>query len=319
MHGTLGVVMDPISSINPDKDTSLALLLAAQERGWQIYYMELPDLGLADGRAVGKVRPITVTDDAQDCYRLGAADSIELGELDGILMRKDPPVDSNYIYATHILEAAERTGTVVANRPTGLRDAQEKLFTAHFPDCSVASRVSADPAVLRHFIQEQGAAVVKPLDGMGGESVFVVRAGDANTSVILETLTGRGRRYAMAQRYLPEIAAGDKRILMIDGEPFDYALARVPADGETRGNLAAGGEGHAVLLSDRDRWLCERIAPALMARGLWFAGLDVIGDYVTEINFTSPTCVRELERATGAPIGQRIIAGLETRINAAAD
>lgn len=311
--------MDPIASITPDKDTSLALLLAAQARGWRIYYMELPDLDLVDGRPIARARRISVSDDPQHYYRLGDASPIELGELDAILMRKDPPVDSNYIYATHILEAAERVGTVVANRPTGLRDAQEKLFTAHFPDCCVASRVSADPAALRHFIQEQGAAVLKPLDGMGGESVFVIRAGDANTSVILETLTARGRRYAMAQRYLPEIAAGDKRILMVDGEPFDCALARVPADGETRGNLAAGGEGHAVALSDRDRWLCERIAPGLMQRGLWFAGLDVIGDYVTEINFTSPTCVRELERATGTPIAQRIIAGIETRTSAAAD
>jgi glutathione synthase len=223
-------------------------------------------------------------------------------------------VDNTYIYATHILEAAERAGVIVANRPAGLRDGQEKLFTAHFPDCCAASRISMDPTALRQFVREQGAAVLKPLDGMGGESVFAVRDGDPNTSVIIETLTARGRRYAMAQRYLPEISAGDKRILVIDGEPVPYALARVPAAGETRGNLAAGGRGHAVALTDHDRWIADQIAPALMARGLWFAGLDVIGDHLTEVNFTSPTCLRELEKETGEAIAERVIASIEGRV-----
>lgn len=313
MGGTLGVVMDPLDTITPYKDTSLALLLAAQHRGWQLYYMELADLGLVDGRPLARARPLTVHDDDADWYRLGEAQARELTSLDAVLMRKDPPVDSSYIYATHILEAAERGGTVVANRPRGLRDAQEKLFTAHFPACCAPTRVSMDPSALRQFVRDNEAAVLKPLDGMGGESVFVVRDGDPNASVMIETLTARGRRYAMAQRYLPAISEGDKRILVIDGEPAPYALARVPAAGETRGNLAAGGRGHAVALTDNDRWIANQVAPALMARGLWFAGLDVIGDHLTEVNFTSPTCLRELEKATGEGIAERVIAGLEAR------
>jgi glutathione synthase len=314
MGRSLGVVMDPINGIKPAKDTSLGLLLAAQRVGWALWYMELPDLELGAGRAYARMRPVIVYDDEDDWYRLGEPETHDLGSLDAILMRKDPPVDNTYIYATHILEAAERAGVIVANRPAGLRDGQEKLFTAHFPDCCAASRISMDPTALRQFVREQGAAVLKPLDGMGGESVFAVRDGDPNTSVIIETLTARGRRYAMAQRYLPEISAGDKRILVIDGEPVPYALARVPAAGETRGNLAAGGRGHAVALTDHDRWIADQIAPALMARGLWFAGLDVIGDHLTEVNFTSPTCLRELEKETGEAIAERVIASIEGRV-----
>jgi glutathione synthase len=311
--------MDPIGAITPYKDTTLALLLEAQRRGWDLYYMEMLDLGLANGVAMARTRSLAVRDDPADYYRLGEPTTIELGALDGILMRKDPPVDSAYIYATHILEAAERAGTVVANRPAGLRDAQEKLFTAHFPQCCAETRVSADTATLRRFVQQQGAAALKPLDGMGGESVFVIRDGDPNTSVMLETLTARGRRYAMAQRYISQISAGDKRILIIDGEPVPYALARVPAQGETRGNLAAGGAGHAVELTDRDRWISQQVIPELSRRGLWFAGLDVIGDFLTEVNFTSPTCVRELTQATNIAIPGRILDGLEARMAAPAE
>jgi len=319
VNRSLGVVMDPIEAITPYKDTTLALLLEAQQRGWDLYYMALPDLGLTNGVAAARARALSVRDDPANHYHLGEARPIELADLDAVLMRKDPPVDSAYIYATHILEAAERAGTVVANRPAGLRDAQEKLFTAHFPQCCVATRVSADPAALRAFVREQGAAALKPLDGMGGESVFVIRDGDPNTSVILETLTGGGRRYAMAQRYITQISSGDKRILIIDGEPVSYALARIPAEGETRGNLAAGGQGHAVELTARDRWISQQVIPELTRRGLWFAGLDVIGDYLTEINFTSPTCVRELTQATGIAIAGRLLDGLEARVAARAE
>jgi len=314
MSRSLGVVMDPITDIQPRKDTTLALLLEAQRRGWHLSYMTLTDLGLTDGQPTARQRPLEVRDDPEDWYRLGDASESPLDHCDAVLMRKDPPVDSAYLYATHLLEAAERSGTVVANRPSGLRDAQEKLFTAHFPQCCPATLVSADPQALRSFIEARGTAVLKPLDGMGGESVFVVQHGDPNTSVIIETLTARGCRHVMAQQYLAEVAAGDKRIVMINGEPVDYALARVPADGETRGNLAAGGQGHAVALTERERWLCGCVAPALAARGLWFAGLDVIGGYLTEINFTSPTCVRELEKATELPIAERIIDDIEARL-----
>lgn len=312
----LGVVMDPIGQIKPYKDTTLAMLLEAERRQWEIRYMELADLALADGEAWATSRPLHVRDDNHRWHELGDPARHRLSELDLVLMRKDPPVDSEYLYATHILEAAERAGVLVANRPLALRDAQEKLFTAHFPQCCTATLVDMRSEPLRAFIREQGTAVLKPLYGMGGDSIFVVRDGDPNTSVIIESLTQRGTRYVMAQRYLPEIRDGDKRILLIDGEPVPYALARIPATGETRGNIAAGGRGRGVPLTERDRWICEQVAPALRDRGLWFVGLDVIGDSLTEINVTSPTCVRELDNQYGLNIAGQLFDVLERRVAA---
>ncbi len=292
----LGVVMDPIAAITPYKDTTLALLLEAQRRGWAIEYLELADLALRDGEPWGRMRPLRVQDDNHHWHDLGEARRAPLRDLDVILMRKDPPVEAAFIYATHILDVAEGAGVLVVNRPGALRDAQEKLFITHFPQCCTATLVDMRAEPIREFIHEQGHAVLKPLHGMGGEAIFVLRDGDPNTNVIIESLTRRGQQYLMAQRYLPEIRDGDKRIIVIDGEPVPYALARIPAAGETRGNIAAGGRGVGVALSERDRWICAQVAPELRRRGIWLAGLDVIGDALTEINVTSPTCVRELDQ-----------------------
>ena len=307
----LGIVMDPINAITPYKDTSLALLLAATRRQWQLNYFEPGDLHLCNGEAWGRSRLLTVRDDNHDWYDLGDAHDAPLRELDVILIRKDPPFDSGYLYATHILEQAEHAGVRVINRPRGLRDANEKLFTAWFPQCCAPTVVDADHARLRSFIREQGKAVLKPLDAMGGRSIFVVADGDPNTSVIIESLTEDGSRYVMAQRYLPEISAGDKRILVIDGRPVEYALARIPATGETRGNLAAGARGEAVPLTERDRWIVDQVGPSLLEHGLRFVGLDVIGDYLTEVNVTSPTCVRELDAQCGLDIASELLACIE--------
>jgi len=312
----LGVVMDPIDSIKPYKDTTLAMLLEAQRRGWDLHYMTLTDIALHGGDAWARSRTVQVWDDNADWFALGEPREHPLSSLDAILMRKDPPVDSEYIYATHILEAAERAGAAVFNSPRGLRDAQEKLFTAHFPELCAASLVSMEAATVKAFIHEHGKVVLKPLYGMGGEAVFVVEAGDPNTSVIIETLTHRGARYVMAQRYLPAIKDGDKRILVIDGEPVPYALARIPAAGETRGNIAAGGRGEGLSLTERDREICARVAPAIRQRGLGFVGLDVIGDWLTEINVTSPTCVRELDAIYDINISATYLDYVERTLNA---
>lgn len=311
----LGVVMDPIAAIKPYKDTTFAMLLEAERRGYQVRYLELADLVLDSGTAVGHSRPLEVRDAAADWFRLGQGEDHPLAELDVILMRKDPPADAEYLYATHILEAAERAGALVLNSPRGLRDAQEKLTAVLFPECCPPTLVTREPRRAREFVAEHGRAVLKPLYGMGGESIFVAAAGDPNLSVILETLSARGSCYFMAQRYLPEIRDGDKRILLIDGEPVPYALARIPAAGETRGNIAAGGRGQGVELSDRDRWICAQVAPALAERGLVFAGLDVIGDYLTEVNVTSPTCVRELDTQYGINISATFFDVIEQRVD----
>ncbi len=291
----LGVIMDPISGIKIGKDTTFAILLAAQRRGWEMLYMEMSDLFMRDGRPGARMRRLQVQDDAADWYCLAAERRAALSELDLILMRKDPPVDMEYLYSTCLLEQAEGEGVLVVNKPAGLRDANEKLIISHFPQCAAPTLVTRSAEMLRDFIEEHGDIILKPLDGMGGASVFRTHTQDANAAVIIETLTQHGRRFTMAQRYLKEIAQGDKRILMIDGRPLDYALARIPAPGEIRGNLAAGGRGKGVSLSERDRWICAQVAPVLRKKGLLFVGLDVIGDYLTEINVTSPTCVRELD------------------------
>lgn len=314
MSVRLGVVMDPIHAIKPWKDTTLALLLEAQRRGWTLHYMETGDLALRDGQPLGRSRALSVRDDNDDWFELSDPAWAPLEELDVILMRSDPPVDTAYVYATHVLELAELAGVQVINRPVALRDCNEKLYTAQFPQCCAPTLVSADADQLRAFTAEQGHVVLKPLDAMGGASIFVVRDGDPNTSVILETLTGHGALQIMAQRYLPEIRSGDKRILMIGGEPLPWALARIPREGETRGNLAAGGRGVGVELTDRDRWICEQVAPELRRRGLDFVGLDVIGDYLTEINVTSPTCVRELDAIYETNISARLLDLVDSRL-----
>ncbi len=295
----LAILMDPIESIKIQKDSSFAMLLAAQARGWTLLYMEQQDLFLSGGEAKAIMRNLRVMDQAGDWFELGEPRERRLGELDIILMRKDPPLDMEFIYTTYLLEQAEHAGALVVNRPSSLRNSNEKLFAAQFPDCCAPNLVSRDPGRLRDFLDEYGDIILKPLDGMGGASIFRVQENDPNISVILETLTEHGQRTAMAQKFIPEISAGDKRILMIDGEPVPYALARIPAKGETRGNLAAGGRGEGVELSERDRWICSQVGPELRKRGLIFVGLDVIGDYLTEINVTSPTCIRELDRIYG--------------------
>ena len=313
----LGVIMDPIGSIKVRKDSTLAMLLAAQARGWELYYMEQTDLALHDGEALASMRALTVYDDEEHWFELGEATEAPLSSLNVILMRKDPPFDMDYIYTTYLLERAETRGTLVVNRAQSLRDANEKLYTALFPQCTPPTLVASDAGRLRAFIDEHDEVILKPLEGMGGASIFYTRRGDQNTSVIIETLTHNGRRLAMAQRYIPEIREqGDKRILLVDGEPVPYALARIPAQGELRGNLAAGGTGVGVPLTERERWICDQVAPVLREKGLLFVGLDVIGDYLTEINVTSPTCIRELDRQFGLDIGGQLMDSIEARLSA---
>jgi glutathione synthase len=319
MHIRLGIVMDPISRIHYKKDSSLAMLMAAQARGWELQYLEPQDLYLEDGQAMGCMRPLSVKADPDEWYALGEARPAPLSELDVILMRKDPPFDNEFLYATHILEAAERAGVLVVNRPASLRDCNEKLFATQFPQCTPPNTVSRRADILRAFVKKHRDVILKPLDGMGGSMIFRIREGDPNLSVIIETLTNHGEQQIMAQRYVPEILDGDKRILMIDGEPVPYCLARIPQQGETRGNLAAGGRGEARPLTDRDRWIAAQVGPELRRRGLWFVGLDVIGDYLTEINVTSPTCIREIDAAFDTDIGGRLMDHLDALLNARPD
>ncbi|WKD49979.1 glutathione synthase [Microbulbifer spongiae] len=314
MNYSLGVVMDPIAQINVKKDTTLALLQAAQDSGFQLFYFEQTDLYLDNGRATGSGRPLRVFDDTERWFALDEPREVLLGELDTFLMRVDPPFDNEYIYSTYILEAAEREGTLVVNKPQSLRDCNEKIFATSFPQCSPPVLVSRDMPKLRMFHQTHRDVIFKPLDGMGGAGVFHCKPDGANLGAILEMLTGHGRRQIMAQRYIPEIKDGDKRILVIDGQAVPYCLARIPVGGETRGNLAAGGRGEARPLNDRDRWIVEQVAPTLKERGLLFVGLDVIGDYLTEINVTSPTCVREIDAAYDTKIGMRLMHAITLRL-----
>ncbi len=310
----LGIVMDPIQSIKAYKDSSFAMLLAARSRGWQLFYMEQADLYQHDGEVSASMRMLQVFDRDHDWFELSKPVNQPLGELDVILMRKDPPLDMEFLYSTYLLELAARKGVLVVNRADSLRNCNEKLFTGWFPQCCTPSLVSRDPSRLREFLNEHRDIILKPLDAMGGASIFRVTRDDPNISVILETLTELGHRTAMAQKFIPEISAGDKRILMIDGTPVPYALARIPAKGETRGNLAAGGRGEGVELSARDRWICEQVGPELRERGLLFVGLDVIGDYLTEINVTSPTCIRELDKIYGLDIASDLMDAIESKL-----
>ena len=312
----LGIIMDPISKIDPKTDTSFALLLKAQSYGWTLYYLEQKDLFLKYGRAWGHTRSIEMHEHPSDECTLGNYVEQPLDQLDIILMRKDPPVDMDYIYATHILDYAEQNGTLVVNRPQSLRDANEKLFATWFPQCMAPTLVSSCISQIKAFIQEQKTVVLKPLDNMGGENVFKSYSNDPNLTVIIEMLTRHGRSPAMIQRYIPEIIdEGDKRILLINGEPIPYALARVPKEGEFRGNLAAGGTGIGLKLSERDLWICSQVGPVLKEKGLLLVGIDVIGDYLTEINVTSPTCVRELEAQFDIDISGRILDCLSQLVN----
>lgn len=311
MARQIGVVMDPIRNIKIHKDSTFAMLLEAQQRGSTLFYMELADLWLDSGSSFATMRVLHVRDDPDDWFELEAPVERPLADLDLILMRKDPPFDMEYIYATYLLERAAGEGVRVVNEPQGLRDANEKLFTAWFPDLCPATLVTSQIERLRSFVAEQGEAVIKPLDGMGGTSVFRLKSDDPNVGVVAETLTQNGTRMAVAQRYLPEIKNGDKRILMINGKPVPYALARIPGKDDFRGNLARGARGEAVDLSERDRAIAARVGPELIKRGLIFVGLDVIGDYLTEINVTSPTCIRELDRACNLNIAGDLFDALE--------
>jgi glutathione synthase len=312
----LGIVMDPIGAINIKKDTSFAMLLEAQARGHVLWYMELNDLYLRDGRTYAHMRKLEVVRDANGWFRFLDEQDVPLDELDAVLMRKDPPFDQEYIYATYLLECAESRGLLVVNKPRSLRDANEKLFTSWFSHCCAPTLVAREASRFRAFLQEQGEIVLKPLDGMGGASIFRVGQNDPNISVILETMTQHNSRFAMAQRYLPEIVEGDKRILVINGEAVPYCLARIPQLGESRGNLAAGGRGEGRELTARDRWIVEQVGPTLREKGLLFVGLDVIGEYLTEINVTSPTCVQELDKQFGLNISALLFDQIEAIVKA---
>jgi len=311
----LGVIMDPIGSINYKKDSTLAMLLAASARGWQLFCMQQSDLYINNSTASAMMQPLEVKAEPQGWFTLDEAVDLPLNHLDVILMRKDPPFDMDYIYTTYILELAELEGTLVVNKPQSLRDANEKLFTTHFPQCCPETLISSQQIHLRKFLTQQKDIIVKPLEGMGGASIFRISEDDPNVGVILETMTQHGRRQIMAQRYIAEITEGDKRILLIDGKPVPYALARKAAKGETRANLAVGGYGEGVSLTERDYWICEQLAPTLKQKGLIFVGLDVIGDYLTEVNVTSPTCIRELDDQFGLNIGDQLMSCIAGKLN----
>lgn len=313
----LGIVMDPIADINIKKDSSFVMLLEAQKRGYELYYLEMSDLYLLDGRAYGTAKTLTVRNVAGDHY--GFRDDVELplSDLDVILMRKDPPFDTEFIYATYMLERAEDEGTLIVNKPQSLRDANEKLFTSWFSEHIPPTLVTRSEAKIRQFYQEHKDIILKPLDGMGGSSIFRVKQGDPNLGVIIETLTAHGEAYAMIQAFIPDISNGDKRILIVDGEPMPYCLARIPAEGETRGNLAAGGRGEARPLSEADWRIAKAIGPKLKEKGLIFVGLDVIGESVTEINVTSPTCIREIEAEFDVDITGALFDSIERRVEQA--
>jgi len=312
---SLVAIMDPIESIKPQKDSSLAMLLEAKKRGWRIYYGTLGDIWLRDGEAFGRLTTLQVADDSSNWFEYGEVAVSLLGDMDVILMRKDPPFDMEYVAATYILERAEEHGALVVNRPQSLRDANEKAVLAWFPNCAPPTLISRSLDEMRAFIAEHGQVVVKPLDRMGGQAVFVTNADDGNHNVILETVSRQGARYTMVQKYLPEITdSGDKRILLIDGQPIPMALARIPSPGDHRGNIVAGARTEVRTLTDRDMWICERIGPTLRDCGLIFVGIDVIGEFMTEINVTSATGIRELERATDLRITAQLFDAISSKL-----
>jgi glutathione synthase len=311
MSLNIAVVMDPIEHIKIKKDSSIAMLWAAAARGHKLWYLEQGDLFVRDGEAFGDMAGLTVFENYDQWFERGEKQARPLKDVDVILMRKDPPFDMNFVYSTYILEKAEQAGVLVVNKPQSLRDCNEKFFATHFPQCMVPTLITADMKKLRAFVQEQGDAIVKPLDGMGGTGIFRLSAGGPNIGATLESLTLNGSVPIMAQRYIPEISNGDKRILMINGEPVPYGLSRIPQGDEIRGNLAAGGRGEARELTDRERWIAAQVGPELKKRGLIFVGLDVIGDYLTEVNVTSPTCIREIDAAFNYGIADKLITKIE--------
>lgn len=312
----IGFVMDPIESINIKKDTTFAMMLEAQRRGYEIHYMQMQDLHLDQGVAFADTKIVSLEENPEHWFDIKTEQTIKLGDLDAVLMRKDPPFDTEYIYATYILERAEDDGALIVNKPQSLRDCNEKLFTAWFADLTPKTIVTRKAEKIKAFREEHGDVILKPLDGMGGASIFRVKENDPNVSVIIETLTNHGQNYCMAQTFVPDISNGDKRILIVDGEPMPYCLARIPPEGETRGNLAAGGRGEPRPLTETDRKIAETIAPTLKEKGLIFVGLDVIGDKVTEINVTSPTCVREIEATFDISITGKLMDAIERRVKA---
>ena len=310
----LAMLMDDISSIKPIKDSSFAVMLEAQKRGWDIYTFDSTDMFYGDGKVIANARKTLVKDSEHEWYKCGATEELQLTNIDVVFMRKDPPFDMDYIYATYLLEQAEDSGVLVMNKPSSLRDANEKLFALNFPDCIPETLVSSNIEKLSEFISKIKTAVVKPLDGMGGTDIFKLAKGDKNIEEVLLKITNQGSRYIMAQEFLPEIKDGDKRILLINGRPVDYALARIPAEGNFKGNLAAGAKGVGQPLSERDRYLCSQIAPMLIEKELMFVGLDVIGDYITEINVTSPTCIRELDSQFNLNISSILLDEVEAKL-----
>ncbi len=310
----IGIVMDPIGSITPYKDSSLAMLLEAERRGARIHYFEQKDVRLLSGKALGQSTLLRVRDDNDDWYEAGAQQQIELGELDAILMRKDPPFDMEYVYTTYILDRAEQDGALIVNAPQALRDMNEKAYTAWFPEITPTTLITRSMEEMKAFLDEHGHVVAKPLDGMGGRSIFVIRKGDKNANVVFETLTDYGTRYAMAQVFIPEIKAGDKRIILIDGEPVPHVLARIPSDEDNRGNMVAGAEAVGQEMSRRDYEICEQVGPVLRDAGVIFAGIDVIGDYLTEVNVTSPTGIRELDKQFGINIAGLMFDAIEAKL-----
>lgn len=308
----VGVVMDPIEGINVAKDSTFAMLLEMQRRGWGIFCMQQSDIFLQDGQVYAEIHELKVQDRIEDWFTILTTQTLPLHELDVILMRKDPPFNLNYIYTTYLLEQAERQDVLIVNKPQSLRDANEKLFTSWFANCCPPTLVSSNADLHKQFLQQHQEIILKPLDGMGGTQVFHVKQGDYNVNVILEMMTHFGTLPIMAQKFIPEIAAGDKRILMIYGEPVSYALARIPAAGEIRGNIAAGGSVQGRELSERDKWICAQVGPTLLNKGLVFVGLDVIGDYLTEINVTSPTCIRQFDKIYNLNISAQLMDNIET-------
>ena len=311
----LGIVMDPIAGVHYQKDSSLAMLFAAQRRGWHISYMEQSDLFVDKGLAFAYQRDIQLIENKDNFFKLGGPHIKALSDLDVILMRKDPPFDMNFIYSTYILELAEKGGVKIINKPQSLRDCNEKIFASHFPQCCVPTRITQKREQFIDFLKEYPVAVIKPLDGMGGESIFKIEHQGGNTEVIIETLTQRGRKPALIQKYIPEIKQGDKRILLINGEPVPYGLARIPQGYDIRGNLAAGGKGVVEPLTEREFWICQQLSETLKQKGLVFVGIDVIGGYLTEINVTSPTCIREIDKDAKTDIAGQLLDYVETLLH----
>jgi len=309
----LGIVMDPISRIDIKKDSSFAMLLAAQKRGWDLFYMELNDLYMDHNKPMARMKILEVKEDLKKWYVLSEERTADLSHLDVILMRKDPPFNLEYIYSTYILEHAQKRGVLIVNNPTSLRSVNEKFFITYFPDCIPPTRISRDMQILLNFVEEQNGAIIKPLDSMGGDGIHHITKLDNTTKNVLQSLTRNSSEYVMAQKFLPEIIDGDKRILLIDGEPVPYALARIPNENNSKGNLAQGALAKGMELSERDKWICQKVGPRLSDMGLIFVGLDVIGNYLTEINVTSPTCIRELDNIFHIDIGAQLMDTIEKR------